>query len=170
MFDFLKKKKITQLSEQELRSIKENMEEEISRRRELCKGTAENIAKKINEILHLKENKNKLIVFTRGAYIQIIRVSGTTAKGYADSTISLHNSKGGITWGNWPNTWERLDSYSNQEYISLDKISDTTLDLVISCLKTEEETITIINNHLDTCCNDFKKNYLDIAKNRLSLK
>lgn len=160
---------INELSEESLRNLRNDIDKEINKRMELRNGTAENIAKKINELFNIKENKDKLLVYNSDAYVHIIKIFKAKATAYS-GTITIDSNSTGVEYGCYDNTWERLSNYANQMCIYIGEPDENTIEKVKACLKTEQETLTIINEHLDKCCEDFKKHHLDIMKRRLFIK
>lgn len=155
---------INELSEESLRNLRNDIDKEISKRMELSNGTAENIAKKIRELFNLKENKNKFFVYNSKGYVNIIRVSGVSDISAYNGDVTIHSYKAGVEYGTYDKIWERLCNYSNEVYITIFKVDDTTIDTVKECFKTREEVKDIMEKHLDRCCTDFKEYHLDIMK------
>lgn len=161
---------IEELDEESLRHLKNDIERELYNRNELRMGTAENIAKKIRELFYLKENKNKFFVYNNNGYINIIRVSGVSDISASNGDVTIHSYKAGVEYGTYNKIWERVCNYSNEVYITIFKVDDTTVDTVKECFKTREEVKDIMEKHLDRCCKDFKEYHLDIMKRRLEIE
>lgn len=157
-----------------LTDLKNKIEDELKKRNERINGTLGNIASQIRELLELKENRNKYLVLNMDGYFRVISVADTDvdytcSPNPSYSSISLHSRKGGVEYGTYGDIWDRLSNYSNQMYISL---FDTTkaIEVVKNSLKTKEEVLEIIQNHLTKCGEEFVKHHFDIAKSRLNLK
>lgn len=173
---FNRDNKITldKLSFDSLKDLKSKIEDELKKRNEDRQGTLGNVVKQIRELLELKENRNKYLVFNMDGYFKVISVADTDVEysccgNPSYSSISFHSHNGGIEYGTFGNIWERLSNYSNQMYLSL---FDTTnvLEVVKNSLKTKEEVLEILKNHLTKCSEEFVKYHFDIAKDRLKLK
>lgn len=173
---FNKNKNITlnELSYDSLTDLKSKVEDELKKRNEDRQGTLGNIAKQIRELLGLKENRDKYLVFNMDGYFKVLSVADTDvdyscSANPSYSSIRFHSHNGGIEYGTLGNIWERLSNYSNQMYLSL---FDTTnvLEVVKNSLKTKEEVLEILKNHLTKCSEEFVKYHFDIAKDRLNLK
>lgn len=165
---------IDRLSFDSLTDLKNKIEEELKKRSEREQGTLGNIALQIREILQLKENRNKYLVFNMDGYLRVISVADTDvdyncSPNPSYSSIGLNSRKGGVEYGTFGDIWDRLSNYSNQMYISL---FDTTnaIEVIKNSLKTKEEVLEIIQNHLTKCGEEFVKHHFDIAKSRLNLK
>ena len=162
------------LSFDSLKDLKNKIEDELKKRNEDIQGTLGNIAKQIRELLELKENRNKYLVFNMDGYFKVISVADTDVEysccgNPSYSSIIFHSHKGGVEYGTFGNIWERLSNYSNQMYISL---FDTTnaIEVVKNSLRTKEEVLEILQNHLTKCGEEFVKYQFDVAKDRLNLK
>ena len=175
---FNRNNKITldKLSFDSLKDLKNKIEDELKKRNEDRQGTLENIAKQIRELLELKENRNKYLVFNMDGYFKVISVADTDVEysccgNPSYSSIIFHSHKGGVEYGTSGNICVRLSDnyYPNQVHISL---FDTTnaIEVVKNSLKTKEEVLEIIQKHLTKCGEEFVKHHFDIAKDRLNLK
>lgn len=175
---FNKNKNITlnELSYDSLTDLKNKIEDELKKRNEDRQGTLENIAKQIRELLELKENRNKYLVFNMDGYFKVISVADTDVDynccgNPSYSSIIFHSHKGGVEYGTIGDIWVRLNDnhYPNKIYISL---FDTTnaIEVVKNSLKTKEEVLEILQNHLTKCGEKFVKHYFDRARTILNLK
>lgn len=175
---FNKNKNITlnELSYDSLTDLKNKIEDELKKRNERINGTLGNIASQIRELLELKENRDKYLVLNMDGYLRVIRVADTDVDyncrvNPSYSSISLHTHKGGVEYETIGDIWVRLSDnyYPNKIYIPL---FDTTnaIEVVKNSLKTKEEVLEIIQNHLTKCGEELVKHHFDIAKSRLNLK
>lgn len=166
---------IDRLSIDSLKDLKDKIEDELKERNEYIQGTSGNTVKQIKELLELKENQNKYLVFNTDEYLKIISVADTDVDcnccGNHPSNfgILLYRDKGGIEYGIIGDTWKRIEYLWTRVSISL---FDTTnaIEVVKNSLKTKEEVLEIIQNHLNKCGEEFVKHHFDIAKSRLNLK
>lgn len=96
-------------------------------------------------------------------------MSGVSDISASNGNVTIHSYKAGVEYGTYDKIWERVCNYSNEVYITIFKVDDTTIDTVKECFKTREEVKDIIEKHLDKCCEEFKKHHLEIMKRRLDI-